>query len=172
MPHKTAVRDSLVPLTAYPHMPYWFSLQQAITMLHIAEMEDTPPSPRLVLVFDEKYQLLGILRPEDILRGLEPRFLSKRPAGGWPTADPSELTELWSDLGAAKQATGLPVKDFMVPVKSTVRVDDTLTHAAGLMLADGVPVLAAMDSNRVAGIVRLDDIYNAISAAISGAGAT
>ncbi|MBI5480001.1 MAG: CBS domain-containing protein [Deltaproteobacteria bacterium] len=167
MPHKTAVRESLVPLIDYPHMPYWFSLQQAITLLRIAEMDDEPPTPRLVLVFDEKYQLLGLLRPEDILRGLEPRFLTKAPSGGWPTADSSELAALWNDPAASKEAAGLPVKDFMVPVKATVRVDDSLTHAASLMLAAGVPVLAAMEGNRVAGIVRLDDAYNAITAALT-----
>jgi hypothetical protein len=46
-------------------------------------------------------------------------------------------------------------------------VDDTLTHAASLMLADGVPVLAAMEGHQVAGIVRLDDAYNAITAALT-----
>ena len=167
MPHKTAVRDSMVPLTKYPHMPYWFSLRQAITLLRIAEMDDEPPSPRLVLVFDEKYQLLGLLRPEDILRGLEPRFLTKQPAGGWPTAEPTELAALWSDPKASTQAAAAPVKEFMVPVKSTVRVDDTLTHAASLMLADEVPALAVMEGNQVAGIVRLDDAYNAITAALT-----
>lgn len=167
MPHKTAVRESMVPLTKYPHMPYWFSLRQAITLLRIAEMDDEPPSPRLVLVFDEKYQLLGLLRPEDILRGLEPRFLTKQPAGGWPTVEATELAALWSDLKASTQASAAPVKEFMVPVKSTVRVDDTLTHAASLMLADGVPALAVMEGNRVAGIVRLDDAYNAITAALT-----
>ena len=167
MSHKTAVRDSMVPLTKYPHMPYWFSLRQAITLLRIAEMDDEPPSPRLVLVFDEKYQLLGLLRPEDILRGLEPRFLTKQPAGEWPTAEPKGLAALWSDPKASTQAAAAPVKEFIVPVKSTVRVDDTLTHAAGLMLADGVPALAVMEGNQVAGIVRLDDAYNAITAALT-----
>ncbi len=167
MPHKTAVRDSMVPLTRYPHMPYWFSIRQAITLLRIAEMDDEPPSPRLVLIFDEKYQLLGLLRPEEILRGLEPRFLVKPPAGGWPAAEPTELAALWSDPRGSTQAAGAPVKDFMVPVRSTVRVDDTLTHAAALMLRDGIPVLAAMEGNQVAGIVRLDDAYNAIAAALT-----
>ena len=167
MPHKTAVRDAVVPLTKYPHMPYWFSLRQAITLLRIAEMDDEPPKPRLVLIFDEKYQLLGLLRPEDILRGLEPRFLSSRPAGEWPTGEPTELAALWSDPKASTQAAAASVKEFMVPVRSTVRVDDTLMHAAGLMLADRVPVLAAMEGNQVAGLVRLDDAYNAITAALT-----
>ena len=33
--------------------------------------------PRAVLVFDEKYQLMGILTLRDIIKGLEPRFLQE-----------------------------------------------------------------------------------------------
>ena len=33
------------------------------------------PEPLAILVFDEKYNLLGTLTLKDILRGLEPRFM-------------------------------------------------------------------------------------------------
>jgi len=172
MPAKTKVREIMVPLTNYPHMPYWFSLKQAVTMLRLAGAEDEhhQRAPRVVLVFDEKYQLMGLLRKRDILRGLEPRYLGAGPkAAEWPKMSSQELCSLWSDPKASKEAAGAQVKDWMVPVKGTVKIDDTITRAACQLLQDDVPVLAVMDGNKVAGIVAIEDVFAAITDAVLAA---
>ena len=76
--------DIMIPLDKYPHIPYWFTMRQAL-----AEMEHTEfdiggrkSLPRVVLVFDEEYNLLGIVRRRDILRGIEPDYLAKTLADG------------------------------------------------------------------------------------------
>jgi len=63
--------DFMIPLDEYPHIPYWFSLRQTIAELENAELdiEGKKSLPRWVLVFDEKYQLMGTVRRRDILRG-------------------------------------------------------------------------------------------------------
>ena len=172
MPAKTKVKEIMVPLTNYPHMPYWFSLKQAVTMLRLAGAEDEhhKRAPRVVLVFDEKYQLMGMLRKRDILRGLEPRYLGAGPkSADWPKMGTQELCALWSDLKASKEAAGAQVKEFMVPVKGTVGVDDPLTKAACMLLQDDVPVLAVMNGNKVAGIVTIEDVFEAITDAVLAA---
>lgn len=172
MPYKTKVTEIMVPLTNYPHMPYWFSLKQAITMLRLVHQEDVHAGRprRVVLVFDEKYQLMGLLRRRDILRGLEPKFLGGGPKGAeWPKMSTEELCALWSNLEASKEAAGAQVKEFMVPVRGTVKVDDNITRAACLLIRDDVPVLAVMEGNKVAGVVTIEDVYEAITEAVLAA---
>jgi CBS-domain-containing membrane protein len=166
MPHKTKIRELMVPLTNYPHMPYWFSLRQAISMLRLAGEEDRREgrAPRVVLVFDEKYQLMGLLRKRDILRGLEPRYLGAGPkAAEWPKMATNELCALWTDAKASKEAAQAEVKEFMVPVKQTVGIDEPITQAACRLIQDDVPVVAVMDGNKVAGVVAIEDVFEAIT---------
>jgi len=80
-----------------------------------------------------------------------------------------ELCALWSDPKASKEAASAQVKEFMVPVKATVKTDDTLTRAACLLLQEDVPVLAVMEGNKVAGIVAIEDVFDAITEAVLAA---
>ena len=76
MPDEKKVKDLMIPLEDYPHVPYWFTLRQAMAILREAALTfEGHFEPLAVLVFDEKYQLMGILSLRDIIRGLEPRFL-------------------------------------------------------------------------------------------------
>jgi len=73
--------EMMISLDQYPHIPYWFTLRQAIAALEKSEIDkDGQKSlPRALLVFDEHYHLLGCVRRRDILRGLEPKFLRTMP---------------------------------------------------------------------------------------------
>src|SRR4030042_1537102 len=76
MPYEKKVKDLMIPLEDYPHIPYWFTLRQAMAIVREAAVKfEGSFEPRAVLVFDEKYQLMGILTLRDIIKGLEPRFL-------------------------------------------------------------------------------------------------
>ena len=76
--------ELMIPLEKYPHVPYWFSLRQAVAIMEKTKLNpDMPGSSslaRFVLVFNETYKLLGITRRRDILRGLnaDPRRNSVR----------------------------------------------------------------------------------------------
>ena len=72
--------DLMIPLSDYPHMPYWFTLRQAMATLRSSriEVDGKVSLPRAFLVFNEAYELLGVVRRRDILRGLEPQFLEKK----------------------------------------------------------------------------------------------
>ena len=82
------VKDLMIPLEDYPHIPYWFTLRQAMAIVREAAIKfEGSFEPRAVLVFDEKYQLMGMLTLRDIIKGLEPRFMTKprwsRPTPTW-----------------------------------------------------------------------------------------
>ena len=160
------VQEILVPLTDYPHMPFWFSVRQAITMLELAADEVAERPPRMVLVFDEKYQLLGTLGLEEILRGLEPRYLDAVSHAQGYVAPSEELAVLWADSDACREASSRQVQEVMRPIKSTVSLGDSVTRAAVAMLADGAGVVPVMDGLKVAGVVRLEDVYQAITSSV------
>ena len=78
MPHKRQVREVMIPLQDYPHIPYWFTLRQAVALVRESALKYAGVfEPRTVLVFNEKYQIVGILTLRDILKGLEPAFLKE-----------------------------------------------------------------------------------------------
>ena len=53
--------DFMIPLDKYPHIPYWFTMRQTIAELENSELDinGRKSLPRVVLVFDEKYQLMA-----------------------------------------------------------------------------------------------------------------
>ena len=78
MANDKKVKDLMIPLEDYPHIPHWFTLRQAMAIVREAAVKcEGAFEPRAVLVFDDKYQLMGILTIRDIVTGLEPRFLQE-----------------------------------------------------------------------------------------------
>jgi len=167
------VKEVMIPLTDYPHIPYWFSVRQAIAMVKAAAAEPhARMEPRFVLVFDEKYQLLGFVGLKEMLRGIEPRFLRRPEAAHFQGAQPLEmdpsLSLLWRDLfgRGCKEEAAKPVKDIMTPVRATVKADDPLVKAAYTMVQADVEILPVMEDYKVAGIARLEDIFQEITKAV------
>ena len=154
------VKDLLIPLTDYPHLPYWASLKEAVVQLTVAQQGLQPGERRrTVLVFDEAYKLQGILTERDILRGVEPKFASKY----------HEAAQVqWENLITAPAQAQLkkPIKDFMSPVGAKVGQEENLMKASHLMLQEKVDLIPVMEGNRVKGVVRLEDIFHEISKAI------
>uniref|UniRef100_A0A7V4LDD1 Protein export membrane protein SecD/SecF C-terminal domain-containing protein n=1 Tax=Desulfobacca acetoxidans TaxID=60893 RepID=A0A7V4LDD1_9BACT len=68
MPQEKKVKNFMIPLEDYPHIPYWFTLRQAMAIVREAAIKfEGSFEPRAVLVFDEKYQLMGMLTLRDII---------------------------------------------------------------------------------------------------------
>jgi CBS domain-containing protein len=167
MPQEKKVKDFMIPLEDYPHIPYWFTLRQAMAIVREASIKfEGTFEPRSVLVFDEKYQLMGILTLRDIIRGLEPRFLKD---SGIVKADPN-LALLMGDLfgPVLKEASQKPVSEVMSPIKVTVKGDDPIAKALALMIMDNVGMMPVLQDNKVAGMVRLSELFQEISKIVLG----
>ena len=53
MPHKRKVREVMIPLQDYPHIPYWFTLRQAVALVRESALKYAGVfEPRTVLVFN------------------------------------------------------------------------------------------------------------------------
>jgi CBS domain-containing protein len=167
MPQEKKVKDFMIPLEDYPHIPYWFTLRQAMAIVREASIKfEGSFEPRAVLVFDEKYQLMGMLTLRDIIKGLEPRFLKD---AGLLKADPN-LAVLVGDLfgPGLKEASQKQVSEVMSPIKVTVKGDDPIAKALAVMILENVGMMPVMQDHKVAGMVRMSELFQEITKIVLG----
>jgi CBS domain-containing protein len=167
MSNTKQVKELMIPLEDYPHIPYWFTLRQAMAIVREANIKfEGTFEPRAVLVFDEKYQLMGILTLRDIIRGLEPRFMQE---SGLIKSDPN-LALLMGDLfgPGMREASQKPVSEVMSPIKITVQGSDPIAKAIFLMIKEGVGMMPVIQDSKVAGMIRLSDLFKEISDLVLG----
>ena len=152
MAREKRVKDLVIPLTDYPHMPYWGTLKEAIVQLNVVY----ETGHNTVLVFDESYKFVGILLQRDILRGLEPKFVRhfKR---GFPVS--------WDDLlkSEGQKRLARPVKEFMSGVAATVDAQDSILKASHIMLGEDAYLLPVMEGDKLIGVVRMGDLFHEIT---------
>ncbi len=169
------VKDLMIPLTDYPHIPYWFTIKQAVSILKkAAEDSQTKVEPWIVLVFDEKYQLMGLVGLRDLLRGIEPRFLRRPEAVHFQGAKQLEadtgLAILWKDLfgRGSREEANKPVSEVMVPIRATLNATDPIAKAVYVMVQTDMEVLPVMEGGKVVGIIRMIDIFKDLTAEVLG----
>ena len=158
--------ELMIPLDKYPHLPYWFTLRQAMAEMEQSEfdVDGRKSLPRVVLVFDERYQLLGIVRRRDILRGLEPSFLSQ-PADGFSDLLDQNLVGLSFDKlaeGIRDRAERL-VREVMMPIRATADHDDHVMKLIYMMVANDLHLLPVLRDGSVAGVVRTVDVFHEVA---------
>ena len=131
------VKDLLIPLSDYPHLPFWATLKEALIQLSSA----SESGMNMVLVFNEAYRLVGILTQVDILWGIEPKF-ARHYEDGVPV--------FWSDLltQSARKRIMQPIKELMTPTKVTVDSNDSIMKASHIMLIENQDILAVKEDNR------------------------
>src|SRR4030067_1430279 len=115
------IKDVMVGIFEYPHIPYWFSIDQAMRIIKVSFISAKKyPEPLAILVFDEKYNLLGTLTLRDILRGLEPRFM-RTPTEKAQVVEEDEtaLALGWDSLFAkeSRELAKKPVGEVMTSTK-------------------------------------------------------
>jgi len=167
MPYSKKVKDLMIPLEDYPHIPYWFTLRQAMAIIREAAIKfEGAFEPRAILVFDEKYQLMGILTLRDIIRGLEPRFMHET---GLVKMDPN-LAVLVGDLfgPGLREASQKPVSEVMSPIVVKVEGDDPIAKALFLMIQENVGLMPVIQDSKVAGMIRLSDLFSEITHLVLG----
>jgi CBS-domain-containing membrane protein len=149
------LRDMVIPLSEYPHMPYWATLKEAVAQLNVAY----ETGHHTVLVFDESYKLIGMLSQKDILKGLIPKF-AEHYAEGVPI-----LLEDLLEAGTEKRLE-LPIKDFMCEAQTLAHGDDNLFKAVYLLLQTHGSLLPVSEADKLTGVVRMEDVFHEVSNAV------
>jgi predicted transcriptional regulator len=152
---KKKIKDLVIPLTEYPHMPYWATLREAIAQLNVA----FETGHHTVLVFDEAYTLVGMLLQKDILKGLEPKFAQHYDDG---------VPIFWESLleSGGEKRLAQPIKDFMSEAKVTIDADDSVLKASHVMLLEDAYLLPVMEGDKLIGVLRMGDIFQQITNAL------
>jgi CBS domain-containing protein len=147
-----SIREIMVDVFEYPHIPYWFSLRQAAGIVRNTLLAgEKPVHPLVVLVFDEKYNLVGMANLREILKGLEPLW------GAMGAAAPDAA-------GGGRPIAEAPIATVMRPATAFVEPEATVADAARLILEHGlelVPVLE--DRKKLIGVVRWQEVFQECS---------
>jgi len=167
MPHEKKVGELMIPLTDYPHIPYWFTIKQAIAIVKTTALGlEGKMEPTTLLVFDEKYQLMGSLTMEDLIRGVEKKFLRSNNfmSKEWDT--PVFFEGLFTE--GVKDEAQKPVSEIMSPVKETVSPDESIIKAIYIMMERHLQLLPVIEQGTIKGVIRLNEIFNEIANLVMG----
>ncbi len=148
----TSVREIMVDVFEYPHIPYWFTLRQAAGIIRNTLLgADKCVQPAVVLVFDEKYNLVGILSLREIIKGLEPLW-------GSTAASP-----------AGKPPAEAPVATVMRPAQVFVEPAASVAAAARLIVEHGLELIPVLEDNKkLIGVLRWQEVFRECSRAALG----
>jgi predicted transcriptional regulator len=84
-------------------------------------------------------------------------------------ADPN-LTVLMGDLfgPGMREASQKPVSEVMSPIKITIAGGDSIAKAVFLMIKENVGMMPVVQDSKVAGMIRLSDLFTEISKLVLG----
>ncbi len=161
----------MIPIDSYPHVNYWITLKEAIAEFesHQIKINDKFSLPRVMLVFDDNENLVGMVRRRDILRGLEPNFLKTMPIPHRKQLFDVEVDPNLVDLSFGKIRSAMlaqayqPISDIMQPIASTVEYDDHLAKIIYKMVSRDQPLLPVIKDGKVIGVVRSVDVFHEIA---------
>jgi len=155
------VRDIIVDIFDFPHVPYWFTIRQAIKIMKVALPHREKTSyPLGILVFDEKYNLLGMVSVKEILKakeaGLPKSAAVSHMPDGYATASSASRDEPEGTKYAEKT-----VSEVMTPLTCFVEPDDTLTKAAYLLIDNDLMVMPVLEQKKkLVGLVLLTEVFD------------
>ena len=163
------VKEIMVDIFDFPHIPYWFTIKQAMVIIKKSFVEtEKHIYPPVVFVFDEKYNLMGSFAPNDIIRGLEPRLM--KPKIMLDEVASVDIENAMTTLEAclfgeeSKKLGERSIIEIMIPAKTFVFPDDSIIKAAFLMVHHNLAVLPVLDNGRkFVGIVRMVEVFSEIS---------
>lgn len=162
------VKDLIIPLESYPHLNESQTLHDADQIIQSYSCEE---NDRLIyavlLVLNEQNQLIGRLTLKDMLQNLDPRLKEAsrvRQFEGKEMDDP-DLAILWEDsfFVECTKRSHLLVKEIMSPITHILKGSDPVLKALSIMLSTKEVVLPVVDEGRVMGVIRLKEIFKAIS---------
>jgi CBS domain-containing protein len=164
------VENIMIGIFDFPHIPYWFSISQAIKIIRVSFLNTKKYlEPMAMLVFDEKYNLMGTLALQDILSGLEPKFLKHDRKAPIPEEDQSALSLIWDTFfdQESKVLAEKPVSEIMAPTRFFVEPDEPITKAAYLMIGHNLVLLPVLENKKkLVGFVRMVELFDEISRAV------
>lgn len=164
------VRDLMVPLEEYPHVPAGTSLQEAVTALARAMTGPSPdpsrPRDRGVLVQASDGRVIGKLSLWDLLNGLRPAF--DPPVDPFGRVDDHLLWSQWLRADLGERARSVRVDDLVRQPSREESIEETapLDLAVYRLIRGRHLSLLVVRGKAIVGVLRLSDVFKAVSAMI------
>jgi CBS domain containing-hemolysin-like protein len=173
---KMTMRDLMVPTDDFPKISDTASLYDALTALEKAQeafLSGKSPQ-RILLVENQKGQIIGKISPIDLFRGLEKKY---NEVNVEKTLDKFGLKYIWSGMrkdfnlwespfrDLCRKAADVHVKDFVnIPNEGqSVNSEDSLSKCFHLFVVNRHDTLFVMDNNAFIGMLRFSDVYKEVS---------
>lgn len=145
MPHSVPVSKLMISPGSWPQLRADAEVRDAIMLLRILSEDDKLEHGRSTpLVFDNDYNLVGLVRLTDLLQNI--RHLC-------------DQTEKPCSLGHATKAIKEIVKQFPGHVAPT----DSILKALDIMIDNSVTLVPVLENGKLVGMLKLGDIFNTIS---------
>jgi len=125
--------------------------------------------PRLLLVFDQNNELVGLVRRRDLLRGLEPKFMRAKPLDYRKRMFDVELDSNLLEMASEKIVDGMKdrsrrsVRSIMITDVVTIDYNDHLLKAIYEMVTHDITSLPVVKDNRVVGVVRTVEVFHEVA---------
>ncbi len=166
----TQVKDIMIPLKEYPHVPSWLTLLQVMQEMEKWQIDflGRKSLPRVVLVFDLDSRLHGTVRRRDILRGLLPdvfpsKMLVQKESLFDIEYDPNLLEFSYDKMvDGFEERASRPVSDVMIPVVETVAHDAHIVQVIYKMVNRNLSLIPVMQDKQVIGVVRSVDVFHVV----------
>lgn len=145
MPHSVPVSKLMIPPSQWPQLRGDTDVSTAIKILRIiseeTKLEHGHSTP---VVMDEDFRLLGFVHLVDLLKSV--RHLCDK-------------TDRPCDLGGATT----PLTDLVTRFAASVGPEDSILKALDIMMDHGVSLVPVLVDGKLAGIIKLSDVFNAVS---------
>ncbi|MCX8029981.1 MAG: CBS domain-containing protein [Thermodesulfovibrionales bacterium] len=178
MKRNSTVKDIMIDIFDFPHIPYWFTIRQAMEILRrVSSGKEKAVVSDTILIFDEKYNYMGMIRHRDIVFGLEPVLLKKTVWTGPMTEVSRDVTPLSEEMVArmaeslfkedAKKEAEKQVREIMIVSKVSVSPDDSPAKAAYLMAQHNLPFIPVLENKqKLVGMISMNAVFNWVSAVV------
>ena len=176
---KMKVRDLMVPTDQFPKIADTASLYDALSALETAQEAflSGKSAQRILLVENEKKQIIGKVSPIDLFKGLEKKYNQVNVEN---TLEKFGLKYIWSGMrkeynlwespfkDLCRKAGDVHVKDFVkIPNEGqTVDAKDSLSKCFHLFVVNRHDTLFVMEKNQFISMLRFSDVYEAVAQAM------
>ena len=163
-------RDVMVPIAEYPHALGNQTLAEGVRLLEKSpiEFEGRTSMPRILLVFDDANQLIGVVRRRDILRGLEPDYHGEldttHPEAHFKTEIDPNLSDLVGSASGDRLRRKLErlLSEVARDIEASVGAEDSLMKVVRELVAKDTHLAVVIDDERVIGVIRTLDVLRKV----------
>ncbi|GAB6057450.1 CBS domain-containing protein [Desulfonatronum parangueonense] len=173
--YKLTIRNLMKSVEEFSRISVQATFMEAMEMLRRSQeaFQAGKQKQRILLVEDQNGVILGKLSPMDLVRGLEPKYdkidnIQEQILYGVPHIVQSMKDDfrLWHEPLAdmCRKAKQITIESFLnkPDLNHTVSIDDELDKAFHLFVTTRHDSLYVMDGERIIGLLRFSDVYNAI----------